>query len=96
MKTLKSFLNETENSRKGLKRESLLEKSLMIRQKTTVTATNETIKDIVSEAISQKGYDVDLNYIDVSQVTNMKNLFYGKMFNGDIRQWDVSNVTDMS
>ena len=34
---------------------------------------------------------------DVSQVTNMKNLFYDKiMFNADISRWIISKVTDMS
>nr|WP_262480679.1 BspA family leucine-rich repeat surface protein [Algibacter lectus] len=33
---------------------------------------------------------------DLSQVTNMYQMFYqAKLFNGDIDNWDVSNVTDM-
>ncbi len=39
--------------------------------------------------------DADLNYLDVSNVTNMNNMFFNSLFNGDISQWDVSNVTDM-
>ena len=39
----------------------------------------------------------DISTWDVSQVTDMSNLFqYKTTFNGDISSWDVSNVTDMS
>jgi len=38
----------------------------------------------------------DISTWDVSQVTDMSNLFQNKTtFNGDISAWDVSNVTDM-
>lgn len=40
--------------------------------------------------------DADLNYIDISDVSNMSYLFSSLRFNGDISKWDVSNVKDMS
>ncbi len=42
-------------------------------------------------------FDGNLDDWDVSNVTNMENIFLNcDAFNGDISGWDVSNVTDMS
>lgn len=55
----------------------------------------EELKKIISEAIAKCGRFVDLNFIDVSQITDMSHLFEESNFNGDISRWDVSNVTNM-
>ena len=61
-----------------------------------VKATNDNIKELVKNAIGLLDEKVDLNFIDVSDVTNMSRLFEKSVFTGDISHWDVSNVTDMS
>src|SRR5574344_33675 len=37
----------------------------------------------------------DLSKLDVSEITNMEDVFKNSMFNGDISNWNTSNVTSM-
>ena len=57
--------------------------------------TKEELKDIIKQRIKEEGNEVNLNDIDVSNITDMSNLFEGTYFDGDISEWDVSNVIDM-
>ena len=57
--------------------------------------TKEELQDIIKQRIKEEGDKVDLNDIDVSNITDMSSLFEGTNFNGDISNWDVSNVTNM-
>ena len=57
--------------------------------------TSGELQDIIKQRIKQEGNEVDLNDIDVSNITDMFRLFEGTDFNGDISEWDVSKVTDM-
>ena len=59
-------------------------------------ANNNEIHSLVTNCVKIFGDNCNLNWIDVSNVTNMSKLFENSAFNGDISNWDVSNVTDMS
>jgi surface protein len=64
--------------------------------KSIIKAENkEQLIKLIKEEIERNGYQCDLNYIDVSQVTDMSSLFSESKFNGDISKWDVSSVTNM-
>jgi len=64
--------------------------------KEIIKCTNDNIKQIVKEQIELLGNEADLNHLDVSNVSSMRNLFYKSEFNGDISKWNVSSVTDMT
>ena len=58
--------------------------------------TKEELQDIILRCINAEGNEVDLNNIDVSNITDMGYLFCKTdNFNGDISTWGVSNVKDM-
>ena len=58
--------------------------------------TKKELKDIIFKRIEAEGNEVDLNDIDVSEITDMSELFNNLFnFRGNISQWDVSNVTNM-
>ena len=67
----------------------------VIRKQDLIVATDKTIMQIVKSEIARLGKDADLNHIDVSQVTDMSALFAKTDFQGDVSQWDVSNVKYM-
>ena len=59
--------------------------------------TKEELQDLLKQLIEERGNEGDFNDIDVSKITDMSELFKGmEKFNGDISNWDVSNVTRMS
>ena len=51
---------------------------------------------IINYFIDRKLNTISLNWLDVSNITNMCRLFHGKSFKGDISKWNTSNVENMS
>ena len=89
MKTIKNFINEKLHETNNTKY-------------TCQPVDSIDLLEIIIDRIKNEGLDCDLNDIDTSEITEMNGLFnvkYNKIFkdfNGNISQWDVSNVKDMS
>ena len=60
-----------------------------------VAKDKEHLKKLIKVAMKKNTFACDLNFIDVSNITDMSDLFSYSKFNGDISKWDVSNVTNM-
>ena len=56
----------------------------------------EDLQAYITDYCEKHGWDSDLNFIDVSKMTDMSGLFMFTKFNGDISEWDVSKVEDMA
>ena len=57
--------------------------------------SKEELREIIEKRIKDEGNKVDLNDIDVSNITDMSSLFKDTNFSGNVSNWDVSNVTNM-
>ena len=71
---------------------------MSLQKEKVVARDRDHLRQIVFESIEKYGPNCDLNFIDVSQVTDMYCIFSGpnSVFNGDISGWDVSNVESMN
>ena len=55
--------------------------------------TNGELKNLIEQLIKERGNEGDFNDIDTSKIKDMSYLFHNiHKFNGDISNWDVSNV----
>ena len=54
------------------------------------------LRSYITDYCNKHGWDSDLNFIDVSKMTDMSGLFMFTKFNGDISKWDVSKVENMA
>ena len=57
----------------------------------TKTSNNQQL--IIGKCKPKECYD--LSKLDISQITNMGNLFTFSLFDGDVSKWNTSNVTSM-
>ena len=60
--------------------------------------TKPELGNIIKQLFDENGYNVDLNVIDTSKITDISYLFDSTEFHkfcGDVSQWDVSNVENM-
>ena len=77
----------------------IVEKLNKISSKNTGQTYNYFPKDkkelekIIEDLIKERGNKADLNDIDTSEITDMRELFIYSNFNGDISKWNVSNAT---
>jgi hypothetical protein len=78
--------------------EYFFDKITVIRKsmRTKIIATNKDhLRYLIQNEVEINGNQCDLNHIDVSNIVDMKQCFYGIDFKGDISKWDVSKVKDM-
>ena len=89
MKTINKYINEKLKITKSKRTEYTFHPK----------TKNQLIRMITKE-IKEKGVECSLNHININKMTNLRSLFAEnktlKKFNGDISEWDVSNVDDMS
>ena len=57
--------------------------------------SRKKLKELVNKLIKEHGNDANLNDIDTSEITDMSYMFGYSEFNGDISNWNVSNVKYM-
>ena len=62
--------------------------------KTIKPRDKRDLRKLINYYVTTQGTDVDLNHIDISNITDMSFLFKNSTFNGDISRWNMSHVTE--
>ena len=70
-------------------------KKSILEPKKVVAKDGKHLAKLIKKSIKKYGNKCDLNFIDVSRITNMICMFAGSDFNGDISKWNVSKVENM-
>ena len=86
---IKKIVSDKDFSTKNI---ALLEKSVSVWK----PKDKAELIDVIKAYIKSAGPDCSLNWIDVSGINSMFEVFSGYDFNGNISKWNTSNVTDMS
>ena len=58
--------------------------------------TKAELKELIKKLIKERGNEADLNDIDISKLDDISHTFENTKFDGDISDWDVSNVGVMT
>lgn len=69
----------------------------IVRDKISVikVKSKKDLKKIIHAYSVEPFWIEPLNWLDVSEVTDMSYIFDNSIYNGDISRWDVSNVSNM-
>ena len=86
MEILKQYMNESLKIGKNLSQLSAY---------SCQPKNRDELIEIIRERLYKEGSKCDLNDIDTSLITDMSWLFYDSDFNGNISEWNVSNVVAM-
>lgn len=60
-----------------------------------VAKHREHLEQLINRTVNKQGPNCDLNFIDVSRITDMSRLFYKSPFDGDISTWNVCDECDL-
>lgn len=87
MKAINTYINER----------LVLSKNKQRTMHTLFPESTEELERMIYKEIKKNGNECSLNHIDVSKIRYMDMLFGSSFtqFNGDISEWDVSNVESM-
>ena len=96
MKNLKDIiLGHLENPKFSINERLRINKDTGNRHYNYHPKTRDELEELIDKLINERGNDANLNDIDTSEITDMYKLFYNSEFNGDISNWNVSNVESM-